>query len=282
MSSRLKYLLLLMVVVIAFSCKNRPSEVLPRKKMENVMYDMYVAEAIIDNKYQKFAEPENKEALIDHVLEKHKITEARWDTSLSWYSDHIDLYLQINDSVKSRLKREQKKIEDLNLAQSQISSESQPKPADYIPPHFRMAGLGCSRGFKFTLDSTQLVNKFDDADSIFFKFKTLGILPLKTYSLKTMLRVEYADSIVYEGVKLLDNTDYRIGVSKHIEEDTIVSLNGFINLHGKFPPVPIQLYDIELDNEMVNDSLTLAQDSIETSDEVNTDELSLQPTKMAD
>ncbi|NLA62625.1 MAG: DUF4296 domain-containing protein, partial [Bacteroidales bacterium] len=31
--------------------------------MENLMYDMYIAEAIIDNDYQKFAQPENKEAL---------------------------------------------------------------------------------------------------------------------------------------------------------------------------------------------------------------------------
>ncbi len=54
---------------------------------------------------------EKKEALIDQVLEKHKITEARWDTSLSWYSDKIDLYLQINDSVKSRLKRVQEDLD---------------------------------------------------------------------------------------------------------------------------------------------------------------------------
>ena len=58
------------------------------------MYDMYIAEALIENDYQKFDLPEKKEALIDQVLEKHKISEARWDTSLSWYSDNIDQYIQ--------------------------------------------------------------------------------------------------------------------------------------------------------------------------------------------
>ena len=87
-----------MLAMMVFSCHNRPSEVLPRKKMENVMYDMYIAEAIIDHDYQNFTLPEKKEALIKHVLEKHKISEARWDTSLSWYSDNIDQYLQIKHS----------------------------------------------------------------------------------------------------------------------------------------------------------------------------------------
>lgn len=108
MDNLFKYLFFLILTTMVFSCQNRPSEVMPRKKMENVMYDMYIAEAIIDNDYQNFTLPEKKEALIKQVLEKHKISEARWDTSLSWYSDNIDQYLQINDSVKSRLQREQK------------------------------------------------------------------------------------------------------------------------------------------------------------------------------
>ena len=91
------------------------------------MYDMYIAEAIIDNDYQKFAESQNKEALIEQVLEKHKISEARWDTSLSWYSDNIDLYLRINDSVKSRLQRNQSAVEQLSLAEASERYEDEMK-----------------------------------------------------------------------------------------------------------------------------------------------------------
>ena len=55
---------------MVFSCKNRPNEVMPRKKMENVMYDMYIAESIIDHNYQSFNNPEKKEALINKVFQK--------------------------------------------------------------------------------------------------------------------------------------------------------------------------------------------------------------------
>ena len=145
MDNRFKYLLFLILTMIVFSCQNRPNEVLPRKKMENVMYDMYIAEALIENDYQKFDLPEKKEALIDQVLEKHKISEARWDTSLSWYSDNIDQYIQINDSVKSRLQRNQNISQQLKIQQDADNNKFEVKPADYIPPNFYLAGLEIGR-----------------------------------------------------------------------------------------------------------------------------------------
>lgn len=260
MDNLFKYLVIFFLATSIFSCQNRPSEVMPRKKMERVMYDMYITEAIIDNDYQKFSQSENKEALINQTLRKHKISEARWDTSLSWYSDNIELYLQINDSVKSRLQRNQKQVDSL-ISLRDSGKDDEIRSADYIPPHFRIAGIGCNRGFKFKLDSTQLAENFADNDTIYFRFKTLGVFPLDTYSLKAMLRIEYSDTIVYEGSKLEENKAYHFNVAKQIEQDTIQALDGFINLSGKFPPVPIQLYDISLGNDAVKDSTQLANDS---------------------
>lgn len=256
MDNRFKYLLFLILTMIVFSCQNRPNEVLPRKKMENVMYDMYIAEALIENDYQKFDLPEKKEALIDQVLEKHKISEARWDTSLSWYSDNIDQYIQINDSVKSRLQRNQNISQQLKIQQDADNNKFEVKPADYIPPNFYLAGLGCDRGFKFSLDSVQLADRFADEDTLFFNFKVLGVFPHDFYSLKSMLLIQYADTTIYQSLKLEENKSYSFPFSKHIEQDTIVSLNGFVNLSGRFPPVPIQLYQISLAGIEKNDSST--------------------------
>lgn len=280
MDNLFKHLLFLILATMVFSCQNRPSEVLPRKKMERVMYDMYIAEAIIDNDYQLFNLPEEKEALIDQVLEKHKISEARWDTSLSWYSDNIDLYLQLNDSVKSRLQRDQIIAEQLNLQQIAQNKEYEVKPPDYIPSSFYIASLGCDRGFKFKLDSTQLTEKFADNDTIYFRFTTLGVYPMDIYSLKAMLRIEYSDTIIYEGSKLEENKSYSFNVLKHIKKDSIVALDGFINLSGKFPPIPIQLYKISLSNDEKNDSIISINDSVKLNDEVIPKELILQQEKI--
>ena len=227
--------------------------------MENVMYDMYIAEAIIDHEYDKYMLPEEKEALIYHVLQKHRISEARWDTSLSWYSDNIDQYLQINDSVKSRLQRNQKVAQQLSMQEAAMQNKFKVKPSDFIPRNLHIAGLGCDRGFKFVLDSLQLAKKFAYNDTIFFRFKILGVLPHYSYTLKSMLSVEYADTTIYQTTVLEENKSYSFSLSKHIEQDTITSLNGFVNLSGKLPLIPIQLYQISLGNSN-NDSTQIVKD----------------------
>ena len=250
MDNLFKYLLLLILTTMFYSCQNRPNEVLSRKKMESVMYDMYIAEAIIESDYQDYNDPEKKEALIDKVLEKHKISEARWDTSLSWYSDKIDVYLQINDSVKSRIKRKQNEIDKEQKLIAARNNSTPTKSSDYIPLNFRIATLGCERGFKFNLDSTQLSEKFGEADTMFFQFKLLGIHPLESHSLKSMLKIDYADTTLYQGAMLTENKAYSFPIVRYIEQDTVVSVNGFVNLSGKFPQVPIQLYQISLGGEL--------------------------------
>ena len=256
MANLFKYLFLLLLSTVVFSCQNRPNEVLSRKKMENVMYDMYIAEAIIENDYHDYIEPERKEALIFEVLKKHKISEARWDTSLSWYSDKIDVYLQINDSVKSRLQRKQNEIEREEMLLASQNEDLEIKRPDYIPLYFRIASLGCERGFKFKLDSIQLAERFAENDTIFFQFKLLGIHPTDSYSLKAMTIAAYKDSTVYQSSKLTDNRPYILPIVRYIDNDTITSLDGFVNLSGKFPQVPIQLYQISLKgNESKNDSI---------------------------
>lgn len=279
MNNLIKYLFFLIVTTMVFSCQNRPSEVLSRKKMENLMYDMYIAEAIIDNDYQEFIEPEKKEALIAQVLKKHKTTEAHWDTSLSWYSDNIDVYIQINDSVKVRLKRNQTAIDELieQKATKNIIDES--KLPGYIPRHFRIAGLGCDRGFKFRLDSTQLAERFNDNDSIFFRLNLLGIYPLGSYSLKSMLKVNYADTTIYETSKLSENRSYSFIIRRAVNQDTVRSVDGFVNLVGKFPQIPIQLYEISLGQKELEVSM---QDSIKEFDEKETERLLHKPQMVKD
>ena len=248
---------LIISLLTVFSCHNRPSEVLPRKKMEDVMYDMYIAESIIDHNYRKFSQPENKEALINRVFQKHKISEATWDTSLSWYSDNIDQYLQINDSVKSRLQRNHKVAQQMSTQQAAMRNEFETKPPHYIASHFHIGGVGCNRGINFKLDSVQLAEKFGNQDTISFNFNVIGVVPKNLYSLKSTLIVEYADTIVYQSAKIEENKAYTLPFARQIEQDTIVALDGFIHLSGNLPVIPVQFYQISLGNEQQKDSTQL-------------------------
>ena len=169
--------------------------------------------------------------------------------------------------MKSRLQRTQKAIAELKTLEDAENNKFVIHPPHHIPNNIYLASLGCDRGFKFSLDSLQLVERFGENDSIFFQFNVLGVFPgvypSGSYSLKSMLLIEYADTTVYHSSKLQENKSYSFPLSKHIEQDTIVSLSGFVNLSGKFPHVPIQLYKISLGYDDKNDSIKLLNKPID-------------------
>jgi len=71
--------------------------------MEKVLYDIYLTEAEISTRYTTFSpDSTRKRELLNSVLEKHKITEAVLDTSLAWYSGHLEKYFKINENVNKR------------------------------------------------------------------------------------------------------------------------------------------------------------------------------------
>jgi hypothetical protein len=57
-----------------------------------------------------------------------------------------------------------------------------------------------------------------------------------------------------------ENKSYSFPLLRNIEQDTIVSLNGFVNLSGKLPLIPLQLYQISLGSIDINDSTVLIKD----------------------
>lgn len=98
------FLLLVLAVCVA-SCKPTiPSKYIQPDQMENILYDYHVAQAYLDNdpvqrtdynrRYYKLA-----------VLKKHGVTEAEFDSSMVYYTRHIDnlhvMYEHISDRLEA-------------------------------------------------------------------------------------------------------------------------------------------------------------------------------------
>jgi hypothetical protein len=238
------------MVVLISSCQNRPKEVLNRKQMERVLYDVYVAEATMENDYQNFNTPEKKEAYIHKVFQLHHITQAQWDTSLSWYSDRIDLYLKMNDSVKARLQRARNDID------VQISQQYAPQLADsalfspsYIPRTFAFSLPSTRNGIRFRLDSTDISAKIPD-DHFSFTFSVIGIPPAYRARFTSLLTLQYGDTTFYKWLKISENKTYSLSASKFIENDTLSQIRGFVHLQDTTATASqICLYDIYLGNK---------------------------------
>lgn len=249
------YLLTSVLLGILFSFCNRPKEVLNRKDMEKLMYDVYIAEAMIENDYQNFDTPEKKEALISEVFRKHKTTQAQWDTSLSWYSDKIEIYLKMNDSVKARLQRRQKESEQImnRQVQQEQSFAVRSHSPSYIPDNYSFDELNPKNGFRFQLDTTEITKKITNAD-FGFGFDVVGVPANSNPNLRVMLMLEYKDTVIYRSERITENRNYLLHGQKYILNDTIRGITGFVRLQDTIGIYRnIRFKNIFLDNP--NDSV---------------------------
>jgi len=92
-----------MLVSAVFAMCTKPSYVLSEKKMEKVLYDIYIAEAEMTNNYSIFnSDSVKKRELLNSVLAKHKISQEMLDTSLVWYSAHLEKFININKKIEEQ------------------------------------------------------------------------------------------------------------------------------------------------------------------------------------
>ena len=109
------------------ACSNR-SGALSDKKMENVLYDIHIADAEIENDYRLFSNNQYRETrrtqMYDAVFEKHGITRQTFDTSLVWYSGRLDRFTKIYERIDERYTLLQREItEEKNRLDEAFRSE---------------------------------------------------------------------------------------------------------------------------------------------------------------
>lgn len=262
------FFLIILSGEIILSCTNRPKEVLNRKKMEKLMYDIYVAESMIENDYATFDSPEKKEALINEVFRKHGITPSQWDTSLSWYSDHVDIYLKMNDSVKSRLKREQLRIERMISQEYSRDQElnRRNRSRAYIPTSYIFGLTEDGSGFSFWLSKSE-IDQYASAN-LDFHFEVIGIPAKNLHDIHSMLILEYEDTVIYRSASVSSNTHYSLPISKYIANDTLQSASGFVKMRkNQFVSSFIQLYNIALE-ERSQEKLRIRSSDISEKEEI--------------
>jgi len=274
------YLFFFIAMVVSISsCQNRPKEVLNRKNMERLLYDVYVAEATMENDYQHFDTPEKKEAYINEVFKIHKVTQAQWDTSLSWYSDRIDLYLKMNDSVKARLERARKET-DLKVTQQNAERQIDPAfySASYIPRVYTFFNPDTTKEFSFLLDSTEISAKIPE-EQFSFRFSVIGIPPEFNAPLSSVLMLEYADTTIFQSQQISENGSYKLIATKFTADDTLSQINGFVHVQDPLGVVSnIRLYNISLGNDSsatVETSLPQATPTRRNRDLLTTDSVQL-------
>ena len=84
-----------MLICVAASCSRVPKHIISEKKMRAVLYDMQIAEAIVETNNESYGTSDKRQVVYNAVFTKHHITQAEYDSSLVWYGENMDLYMRI-------------------------------------------------------------------------------------------------------------------------------------------------------------------------------------------
>ena len=111
--SRVHSLLLVsvMALLLCSACSGkRNDEVLPSAKLEAVLYDYHIAQAIVNDlpASQRF----KKDLYFDYVYSKHGVTKAEVDSSLVYYARHPKGLSEIYENLSVRVKADLQRLDN--------------------------------------------------------------------------------------------------------------------------------------------------------------------------
>ena len=90
------------------ACNDKPEGVLSEKKMVGLIADMETAESYIQTQGYNEARTITKERLTAYIHEKHNISKADFDSTMTWYGRNIDEYQKLYAEVDKELIKRQK------------------------------------------------------------------------------------------------------------------------------------------------------------------------------
>lgn len=236
------YIIIFIVVSMA-SCSRRPSYVISEKKMIDVLYDIQLAQAVFRSN-NEFASDNRKDALVEGILKKHNITQAELDSSLVWYSDNIQVYLIINDSVASRLRASS----DRMIA---LKNEQYTKVRDWsryiIPPFYYLTES--TPTMTFSIDSFKI--KTIDLAHFNIMFDIQGVSHIQ--DVEAGIYYTYKDTLVKNIYSIRENKHYVLA-KPQLADSLLKEISGYIHVNNKIKGLTsgILMYNISYTDSLVS------------------------------
>ncbi len=101
----ISYIILLLLVVAC--APSTPSGILSKDEMEDVLYDMHIAQSLYDRRADGVATSAELVALRASVLKQHGIDKAEWDSSFNYYCrnsrDMYEIYQSLSNRIENNI-----------------------------------------------------------------------------------------------------------------------------------------------------------------------------------
>lgn len=102
--------IILLFCAICAGCSKRPKGVISDGEMVQIMADMEMAEGYLQTHGDYHTSTADRENLIQSILDKHGITRAEFDSTMTWYGRNPDIYSKLYVKADQELARRQKRL----------------------------------------------------------------------------------------------------------------------------------------------------------------------------
>lgn len=204
-----KFSLLLLVLLLAAGCKESP--VLGDQEMEALLYDLHIADAIMDRKLQNGTISDSlRNSLYASVFEKHHVTKAQFDTSAAWYGRNLDKYLAIYKRLSTRFSQEsemyRKQAENSASASADDSVDIWNESREIVFANHRSPFI---HRFSYVLPDKERAKQFR------LQFRTFGVNDQMHFPPRVLLSLHYSgtDSTATQSLSIDNDGRYNLDLS---------------------------------------------------------------------
>jgi hypothetical protein len=112
--SRLKYILLITLLVFSFACERKPEGVIDKKQLVPIMVDLHKVHSIVRSQtFTKIFYTTDSVKIYEPVFEKYGVTREQFEKSIQYYSAFPSEFDLIYEEVIAELTREQNYVSEL-------------------------------------------------------------------------------------------------------------------------------------------------------------------------
>lgn len=127
-------LIFVFLIFLAACSGSTPKDVLPRDKMQKVLWDVTLAgeyaNGYIFSKYYDLNRAAVNNELLEKVFKSNGITKKQFEKSLDYYRDHPQKLMTVLDSLYAQ----QKRIDDARNEKTEKNKEIEEVNASILPP----------------------------------------------------------------------------------------------------------------------------------------------------
>jgi hypothetical protein len=96
-----KILGIILIISTLTACNMRPLGVVSEEKLADVLYDIYLTDAVLNVRLPN--RETSKDKYYNLIYEKHHISKKNFDKSIKWYAAHPKKFEIVYNSIKSRI-----------------------------------------------------------------------------------------------------------------------------------------------------------------------------------